>query len=160
MKTLAKIILASSLITLAACSGKGSGESRIHNIPSDEDENPAPQVIDDEEVIPSETPSGEDGPKGNVFACRDMSGAYCAETTDMSLKSECDPDDGEKNMTLKITDQTLLSLTGGIVQGMSGSPILQDGKIIGAVTHVFVSDPTQGYGVFIDWMLGESDGLV
>ena len=51
MKTLAKIILASSLITLAACSGKGSGESRIHNIPSDEDENPAPQVIDDEEVF-------------------------------------------------------------------------------------------------------------
>ena len=96
MKTLAKIILASSLITLAACSGKGSGESRIHNIPSDEDENPAPQVIDDEEVIPSETPSGEDGPKGNVIACRDMSGAYCAETTDMSLKSECNAEnDGQ-----------------------------------------------------------------
>lgn len=96
MKTLAKIILASSLITLAACSGKGSGDSRIHSIPSDEDENQAPQVIDDEEGIPSETPSGEDGPKGNVFACRDMSGAYCAETTDMSLKSECDEEDGEK----------------------------------------------------------------
>jgi hypothetical protein len=95
MKTLAKIILASSLITLAACSGKGSGDSRIHSIPSDEDENPASQVIDDEDVIPSETPSGEDGPKGNVIACRDMSGAYCAETTDMSLKSECDEEDGE-----------------------------------------------------------------
>ena len=43
---------------------------------------------------------------------------------------------------------------------MSGSPILQDGQIVGAVTHVFVSDPTQGYGVYIDWMLEESDGIV
>ena len=96
MKTLAKIILASSLMTLAACSGKGSGESRIHNIPTDEDDNPSLHVNDDEEVIPSETPSDEDGPKGNVIACRDMSGAYCAETTDMSLKSECSAEDGEQ----------------------------------------------------------------
>jgi stage IV sporulation protein B len=46
-----------------------------------------------------------------------------------------------------------LELTGGIVQGMSGSPIMQDGKIIGAVTHVFLSDPTKGYGVYSDWMV-------
>ena len=52
-----------------------------------------------------------------------------------------------------MTDELLLSETGGIVQGMSGSPILQDGKIIGAVTHVFVSDATKGYGVFIEKML-------
>ncbi|MBR1607856.1 MAG: SpoIVB peptidase [Clostridia bacterium] len=65
-----------------------------------------------------------------------------------------------KSMVLRVTDERLLSATGGIVQGMSGSPILQDGRIIGAVTHVFVSDPTQGYGVYIDWMLEESDGVV
>ena len=47
----------------------------------------------------------------------------------------------------------MLELTGGIVQGMSGSPILQNGRIVGAVTHVFTSDPTKGYGVYIDWML-------
>ena len=56
-------------------------------------------------------------------------------------------------MVLRVTDQELLQKTGGIVQGMSGSPILQNGRIIGAVTHVFVDDPTQGYGLFIEWML-------
>lgn len=61
----------------------------------------------------------------------------------------------QKSFIIKITDEELLSRTGGIVQGMSGSPILQDGRIIGAVTHVFVGDPTQGYGIYIDWMLEE-----
>ncbi len=58
-----------------------------------------------------------------------------------------------RNLLLKITDERLLQATGGIVQGMSGSPILQDGKLIGAVTHVLVNDPTCGYGIFIDNML-------
>lgn len=60
---------------------------------------------------------------------------------------------GGKDMIIKITDQNLLEKTGGIVQGMSGSPIIQDGKLIGAVTHVFVNDPTKGYGIFIENML-------
>jgi len=59
----------------------------------------------------------------------------------------------DKSMTIKITDKELLNKTGGIIQGMSGSPIVQNGKIIGAVTHVFVNDPTRGYGVYIDWMI-------
>lgn len=58
-----------------------------------------------------------------------------------------------RNMLLHITDQALLASTGGIVQGMSGSPILQNGKIVGAVTHVLVNDATRGYGIFIDNML-------
>ena len=58
-------------------------------------------------------------------------------------------------MVLRITDKKLLQLTNGIVQGMSGSPIIQNGKIVGAVTHVFVNDPTKGYGVFIENMLEE-----
>lgn len=58
-----------------------------------------------------------------------------------------------KNFVLTITDKRLLNLTGGIVQGMSGCPIVQDGKLIGAVTHVFVNDPTRGYGIFIENML-------
>ena len=63
-------------------------------------------------------------------------------------------DDGTgRNMMLEVTDQRLLERTGGIVQGMSGSPILQNGKLIGAVTHVLVSDPTTGYGIFIENML-------
>ncbi len=59
----------------------------------------------------------------------------------------------EKSMIIKITDKELLAKTGGIIQGMSGSPIVQDGKLIGAITHVFVNDPTRGYGVYIDWMI-------
>lgn len=58
-----------------------------------------------------------------------------------------------RNMLIKVTDPQLLSATGGIVQGMSGSPIIQDGKLIGAVTHVLVNDPTTGYGIFIENML-------
>ena len=62
-----------------------------------------------------------------------------------------------KGMVIKITDENLISKTGGIVQGMSGSPIIQNGKLIGAVTHVFVNDPTRGYGIFIENMLAEAE---
>ena len=58
-----------------------------------------------------------------------------------------------RNLLIRITDPALLKTTGGIVQGMSGSPIIQDGKLIGAVTHVLVNDPTRGYGIFIENML-------
>lgn len=64
-------------------------------------------------------------------------------------------DDG-KGLILKVTDPILLERTGGIIQGMSGSPIIQNGKIIGAVTHVFINDPTKGYGILIDDMLKEA----
>lgn len=58
-----------------------------------------------------------------------------------------------KSMLIEVTDKELLSKTGGIVQGMSGSPIIQNGKIVGAVTHVFITDPTKGYGIYIEWLL-------
>ena len=58
-----------------------------------------------------------------------------------------------KNLVIKITDKELLDYTGGILQGMSGSPIIQDGKLVGAVTHVFINDPSRGYGILIDNML-------
>jgi stage IV sporulation protein B len=61
-----------------------------------------------------------------------------------------------KGMVIKVTDPKLLEKTGGIVQGMSGSPIIQNGKLVGAVTHVFVNDPTSGYGVHIEWMLNDA----
>ncbi|MEG0268958.1 MAG: SpoIVB peptidase [Clostridia bacterium] len=61
----------------------------------------------------------------------------------------------QRSMVLRVTDEELLQITGGIVQGMSGSPIVQDGRLIGAVTHVFVNDPTMGYGLFIEWMLAQ-----
>ena len=63
--------------------------------------------------------------------------------------SEANP---TRNMVIRVTDPRLLSKTGGIVQGMSGSPILQNGKLVGAVTHVFVNDPARGYGIFAENM--------
>ena len=63
---------------------------------------------------------------------------------------------GNKCFTVKITDKALISKTGGIIQGMSGSPIVQNGKIIGAVTHVLINDPTTGYGIFIENMLNSA----
>lgn len=61
-----------------------------------------------------------------------------------------------KGLVIKVTDPILLEKTGGIVQGMSGSPIIQNGKLVGAVTHVFVNDPTSGYGCYIEWMLQDA----
>lgn len=61
-----------------------------------------------------------------------------------------------RNMILRVTDRRLLSQTGGIVQGMSGSPIVQNGRLVGAVTHVLVNDPTRGYGIFAETMLQQT----
>lgn len=63
-----------------------------------------------------------------------------------------------KGMVIEVTDPELLAKTGGIVQGMSGSPIIQNGCIVGAVTHVFINDPTRGHGIFIEWMLQTEEG--
>ncbi|WP_461613354.1 SpoIVB peptidase [Clostridium sp. Marseille-QA1073] len=63
---------------------------------------------------------------------------------------------GSKSMIIRITDKEFLEKTGGIVQGMSGSPIIQNGKIIGAVTHVLINKPDTGYGIYIDWMLNDA----
>ena len=89
--------------------------------------------------------------KGNAEILCDVDGAgparYKIEITKIQKNSS------GKNLVLKVTDDRLIAKTGGIVQGMSGSPILQNGKIVGAVTHVFVNDPTKGYGIFIENML-------
>lgn len=61
-----------------------------------------------------------------------------------------------KSFKIRVTDPTLLAISGGIVRGMSGSPIIQDGKLVGAVTHVLINDPTSGYGIFIENMLSEA----
>jgi len=71
-------------------------------------------------------------------------------------KNSCD---NSKGLVIRIVDDTLLDKTNGIVQGMSGSPIIQNGKLVGAITHVFVQDPTKGYGIFIEHMLGQENGF-
>ncbi len=65
---------------------------------------------------------------------------------------------GTKCFKVRVTDKALISMTGGIVRGMSGSPIIQDGKLVGAVTHVMVANPTEGYGIFIENMLSAASG--
>ena len=88
--------------------------------------------------------------KAKIVSC--VSGIqeeYDIEIIKANFQSKTD----DKSMVIRVIDKRLLNLTGGIVQGMSGSPIIQDGKIVGAVTHVFISDPTKGYGVYSDWML-------
>ncbi len=69
------------------------------------------------------------------------------------IKTNFQSSSNQKSMVIRVTDEELISRTGGIVQGMSGSPIIQNGKLIGAVTHVFVNDATKGFGLYIDWML-------
>lgn len=78
------------------------------------------------------------------------------ETFDIEIiKTNYQNYSNDKSMVIRVIDDDLLNRTGGIVQGMSGSPIIQNNKIVGAVTHVFVSDPTKGFGVYIDWMLNQ-----
>ena len=91
---------------------------------------------------------------GSAYIVTDVAGGapvmYSAEIQHININA-----DNNKGMVIKVTDDRLLNLTGGIIQGMSGSPIVQNGKLAGAVTHVFVNDPTRGYGVFIENMLAQ-----
>jgi len=88
--------------------------------------------------------------EASILCCvEDEVKEYQAEITKIDMNHS----DTNKSFVIRVTDPKLLSVTGGIVQGMSGSPVLQNGKIIGAVTHVFVQDSTSGYGIFIENML-------
>ena len=84
-----------------------------------------------------------------------MRATYQVEIYDIDHSST-----GSKSFKIKVTDPTLISLSGGIVRGMSGSPIIQNGKLVGAVTHVMVSNPTEGYGIFIENMLNAAQNQV
>lgn len=91
--------------------------------------------------------------KGKAYLYANLDGT--AKKYEISIEEVDINSTDNKSMVIRITDQRLLNLTGGIVQGMSGSPILQDDKVIGAVTHVLVDDPTRGYGIFIETMLSQ-----
>ncbi len=118
------------------------------------------------------TPQGvfgttEEGWNGKTYPVAETAQIRTGEATVLSTVSGVDPREysveilkiypksrqAGRNMLIRVTDPQLLEATGGIVQGMSGSPLLQNGKIIGAVTHVLVNDPTTGYGIFIENML-------
>lgn len=95
---------------------------------------------------------------GDAVILSDVDGNGVKEYS-IEIKRIFPPMSDTKDMIIKITDSTLIEKTGGIVQGMSGSPIIQNGKLIGAVTHVFVNDPTRGYGIFIENMLAETEKI-
>ncbi len=105
------------------------------------------QKIKGEEI---ELGKGEIG-KASIYCCTE--GTEVKEYSISIVK--CDESSKQnKNFVIKITDKKLLEKTGGIIQGMSGSPIVQNGKLIGAVTHVFINDPTRGYGISVNNLIG------
>ena len=89
--------------------------------------------------------------KAQIYCTLDDNERKCFDIEIVKTTPQTSRDD--KGMIIHVTDKELLSKTGGIVQGMSGSPIVQNGKLVGAVTHVFVNDPTRGYGIYAKWML-------
>lgn len=89
---------------------------------------------------------------GTAYIVSSLTGETCMYEIDIKSLDYSGREEN-KGILFQVTDEKLLSITGGIVQGMSGSPIVQDGKVIGAVTHVFVSDASMGYGIFIEKML-------
>ena len=96
--------------------------------------------------------------KAKVICTLDGEGAKEYEI-ELSAINQSAPKNSNKCFTVKITDPKLIELTGGIVQGMSGSPIIQNGKIVGAITHVMINDPTTGYGIFIENMLANGESI-
>jgi len=89
--------------------------------------------------------------KAKILSCID--GESIEEFDIEIIKTNFQMSNNQKSMVIRVIDEDLIERTGGIVQGMSGSPIIQNGKLIGAVTHVFVNDATKGFGLYIDWML-------
>ncbi|MBE5735790.1 MAG: SpoIVB peptidase [Clostridiales bacterium] len=90
---------------------------------------------------------------GNATILSCIDGETIEEFDIEIIKTNFQSSSNQKSMVIRVTDKDLIERTGGIVQGMSGSPIIQNGKLIGAVTHVFVNDATKGFGLYIDWMI-------
>ncbi len=110
-------------------------------------------------IYPNMLPAGSHndvhtGP-ATILCSTDSSGIHEYECEIISVARQFRP--SQKSFVIEVKDEELLNITGGIVQGMSGSPVIQDGKLIGAVTHVLVNEPTRGYGLYIDWMLEEME---
>ena len=110
-----------------------------------------PQALDVNNVVTTANINEVKPGKAQIYSTINGSVPQYYEIEIIKVKNQAE--NHEKGLVIKVTDKNLLAQTGGIVQGMSGSPILQNGKLVGAVTHVFINDPTRGYGIFIDNML-------
>ena len=107
-------------------------------------------------IVPVATSGEVKTGKAQILCSVDSSGP---QYYDVEITRILDEDSNQKNMTIKITDKRLLEITGGIVQGMSGTPLIQNGMFVGAVTHVFVGTPDEGYAIFAENMLAAADGI-
>lgn len=112
------------------------------------------KMIEKYHLEPVEMAGHQEIETGKAYIRSFVSGEVCDYEVEIQKINE--NSSKNKGIVLKVTDERLLSLTNGIVQGMSGTPILQNGKLIGAVTHVFVNDSTMGYGIFADIMMEET----
>ena len=112
------------------------------------------RVMDGQDMVVAQVQEVREGPARILTTIgEDEPAWYDAEIEQISLTEE----DPNRNMVIRITDPELLAATGGIVQGMSGSPIVQNDRLVGAVTHVLVNDPTRGFGIFAENMLASAD---
>lgn len=108
-----------------------------------------PSNVTEDKAIPIALKEEIHDGKATLLCTLDESGIHEYEVMIRKIRNSLD----NKNLEVTVTDPALLEKTGGIVQGMSGSPLIQDGKLLGAVTHVLINDPTKGYGIFIENML-------
>lgn len=106
------------------------------------------------EILPVATSGEVKTGKAQILCTVDENGK---QYYDVEITKIIDKESGQKNMTVKITDERLLEITGGIVQGMSGTPLVQNGMFVGAITHVFVGTPREGYAIFAENMLAAAD---
>ncbi len=114
-------------------------------------------VDGDETEIPVAIKSEIKTGKAKIIATVDKEGP---KYYDVEIERIYSDNTDNRNMAIKITDKELLEKTGGIVQGMSGSPIIQNNKLVGAVTHVFINEPSRGYGIFAENMLEKCDEIL
>ena len=107
--------------------------------------------------IEAEVALAQEVTTGDVEIITTVNGQEPQRYTAVIEKISLSADNPNRNMVVRVTDPRLLTATGGIVQGMSGSPLLQNGRLVGAVTHVLVNDPTRGYGIFAENMVESAD---
>ena len=112
-------------------------------------------IIDKKEIIEVASKSEIKTGKAYIYCALDNN----VERFEIEIENILLDSVGNKNMIIKITDEKLIEKTGGIIQGMSGTPIVQDGKLIGAITHVFLNNPIKGYAVFIEHMINDMKSI-
>lgn len=144
--------------TPGALHGAVTGRSPCGTIRSNTERGIFGTMAPPQDISPLPTAAAAQVHTGSATILSNVSGTETREYAVQIVSVEPDEPQG-RNLRLAVTDDALLAQTGGIVQGMSGSPILQNGRLVGAVTHVLVNDPTRGYGIFAQTMLEQAHSV-